>query len=223
MEYIDKNRIENNRAELIGVIEDDLALSHQVYGESFYTFTLRVQRLSGTNDRIKVLISERLLPDGSFKAGSRVRITGQFRSYNHVGETGNRLILTVFVKDIKPETDEAGNPNQLYLNGYVCKEPVYRTTPFGREITDMLVAVNRTYNKSDYIPVIAWGRNARFARQLAVGDNVQVWGRIQSRTYQKHLSDTETVTKTAYEVSVNQMSAEGTKSEEQESPENSEQ
>ncbi|MEE0838982.1 MAG: single-stranded DNA-binding protein, partial [Acutalibacteraceae bacterium] len=118
----------------------------------------------------------------------------------------NRLVLTIFAKDIKRNTDEKNhNPNVLYLNGYICKPPIYRTTPFGREITDLLIAVNRSYNKSDYIPVIAWGRNARYAKTLDVGDNVRVWGRIQSRNYQKRISDEEVITKTAYEVSVNRM------------------
>ena len=133
-------------------------------------------------------------------------ISGQFRSYNNYNASENKLLLTLFAKDIEVFDEEKHkNPNSIYLNGFVCKPPVYRTTPFGREITDMLIAVNRTYNKSDYIPVIAWGRNARYCKNLVVGDNIKIWGRMQSRNYQKHLSDDEVVTRTAYEVSVSKL------------------
>ena len=196
----------NNQAKIIGQVDDELKFSHQVYGEKFYIFTLKVPRLSGIYDYIKVLTSERLLCDCSCNVGEHVEIDGQFRSYNSTDETTNKLVLTVFAKDINPYTDDnPKNPNSLYLDGYICKPPVYRTTPFGREITDMLLAVNRTYSKSDYIPVISWGRNARFSKNIQVGDHIRVWGRIQSRTYQKHISDDELITKTAYEVSVNRL------------------
>lgn len=196
----------NNQATVIGTIEDEFTLNHEIYAEKFYTFTLKIPRLSGTYDNIRVMISERLIMDRGYCVGDKVEISGQFRSYNCNEPDGNRLVLTVFARDIAPFNDDgAKNPNQLYLNGYICKEPVYRTTPFGREITDLLLAVNRSYNKSDYIPIIAWGRNARFAKNLKVGDNVKIWGRIQSRNYQKRINDDETVTKTAYEVSINRM------------------
>ena len=196
----------NNQAQIIGIIEDEFKLNHEIYAEKFYTFTLKIPRLSGTFDNIRVMISERLIMDGGYHIGDRVEITGQFRSYNCNEPDGNRLILTVFARDIVPLAEENyKNPNQLYLNGFICKPPVYRTTPFGREITDLLLAVNRSYNKSDYIPIIAWGRNARFAKSLEVGDNVKIWGRIQSRNYQKRIIEEETITKTAYEVSINRM------------------
>ena len=196
----------NNQAKIIGHVEDELSFSHQVYGEKFYIFTLKVPRLSGTYDFIKVLTSERLLTDCSCNPGDYLEIDGQFRSYNSTEENTNRLVLTVFAKNISPcEELSPKNPNSLYLDGYICKPPVYRTTPFGREITDMLIAVNRTYSKSDYIPVISWGRNARYCKNFQVGEHIRVWGRIQSRTYQKHLSEEETITKTAYEVSVNRL------------------
>lgn len=199
--------ITNNQAQAIGVIEGEFLFNHEIYAEKFYTFTLNIPRLSGTDDSVRVMISERLLAGEKFKAGDLVEIEGQFRSYNSYEPTGeNRLVLTIFAKDIRLKTDLGNsNPNMLYLNGYICKKPVYRTTPFGREITDLLIAVNRSYNKSDYIPVIAWGRNARYANTLNVGDNVKVWGRIQSRNYQKRINEDEVVTKTAYEVSVNRM------------------
>lgn len=199
--------ITNNQAQVTGIITDDFTFNHEIYAEKFYTFTLNIPRLSGTDDSIRIMISERLLAGEDFKVGDKVDISGQFRSYNSYENPGeNRLVLTIFAKDIHRNTDEKNhNPNTLYLNGYICKAPIYRTTPFGREITDLLVAVNRSYNKSDYIPVIAWGRNARYAKNLNVGDNVRVWGRIQSRNYQKRLNDDEVVTKTAYEVSVNRM------------------
>lgn len=201
-----ENNSGNNVARVCGVVEDEPEFNHEIYGEGFYLFTLKIPRLSGASDNIKVMVSERLLTDYSPAVGDFVEITGQFRSYNSCENGENKLILTVFAKELLL-SDEAicKNPNSLYLNGYVCKEPVYRTTPFGREITDILLAVNRTYNKSDYIPVIAWGRNARYCKGFKVGDNIKIWGRIQSRAYQKKISEEETVTKTAYEVSVGKL------------------
>lgn len=197
--------ITNNQTEITGIIEDDFCFNHEIYAEKFYTFTMNVPRLSGTHDSIRVMISERLIMDGSYQKGDMVAVTGQFRSYNSTDAGSNRLILTVFAKDIMHIENESRNPNRLYLNGYICKAPIYRTTPFGREITDLLLAVNRSYNKSDYIPVIAWGRNARYAKNLDVGDNIRIWGRIQSRNYQKRIGEDEVITKTAYEVSVNRL------------------
>ena len=200
------NNVSNNQAAVIGTIEDEFVFNHEIYAEKFYTCTVRVPRLSGTSDDIRVMVSERLIMDGEYNVGDMVEVTGQFRSYNSYENGDNRLVLTVFAKDIMHyEEADNKNPNTLYLNGFICKEPVYRTTPFGREITDLLLAVNRSYNKSDYIPIIAWGRNARFAKNLKVGDNVKIWGRIQSRTYQKRISDEETITKTAYVVSTNRI------------------
>lgn len=201
-----ENYIANNRAEVMGVVADELVFSHEIYGEKFYTFTLKIPRLSGISDDVKIMVSNRLLSGMELCVGDFVEVDGQFRSYNSYENGDNRLVLTVFAKDLRfaDETEEK-NPNSLYLNGFICKPPVYRTTPFGREITDLLVAVNRSYNKSDYIPVIAWGRNARFCKNINVGDNIKIWGRIQSRVYQKHLSDDEVVEKTAYEVSVSRM------------------
>lgn len=196
----------NNQATLIGNVNDELTFSHQVYGEKFYIFTLKVPRLSGTFDLIKILTSERLLCSCDCNVGDCIEVDGQFRSYNSTEEGSSRLVLTVFAKDIRKYDEEfPQNPNMLYLDGFICKEPVYRTTPFGREITDMLLAVNRTYNKSDYIPIIAWGRNARYCNSFGVGEHIRIWGRIQSRTYQKHITDDEVVIKTAYEVSVNRL------------------
>lgn len=200
------NNLSNNKASIIGTIKDEFKLNHTVFSENFYTCTLSVPRLSGITDDIQIMVSERLKIDETFDVGDVVEVIGQFRSHNSSTPDGHRLILTVFAKDIMHCDNTSGkNPNVLYLNGFICKPPVYRNTPFGREITDLLLAVNRSYNKSDYIPIIAWGRNARFAKTLKVGDNVKIWGRIQSRTYQKKISDEESVTKTAYEVSVNRM------------------
>ncbi len=204
--HIMTTELQNNQAAVTGEIESEFVLNHEIYAEKFYTCTLRIPRLSGAYDNVRVMISERLIMDGEYNVGDIVEVTGQFRSYNSYENGDNRLLLTVFAKDIRhADADETKNPNSLYLNGYICKPPIYRTTPFGREITDLLIAVNRNYNKSDYIPIIAWGRNARFAKNLKVGDNVKIWGRIQSRTYQKRLSEDEIVTKTAYEVSINRM------------------
>ncbi len=197
------NYTENNKVFIAGTVSSEPEFSHEVYEESFYTFVLDVPRLSETRDFVKVTVSEKFLVGDGIAVGDKVRIEGQFRSYNNFSNVGNRLILTVFVRYIERiYEDEDENTNYIYLNGYICKQPVYRTTPFGREIADILLAVNRSYNKSDYIPCITWGRNAKFAENLKVGDNVIVKGRIQSREYQKKLSETEVETKTAYEVSV---------------------
>ena len=183
------NIIENNMVTISGKVVSNIEFSHEVYGEGFYYFMLDVPRLSESSDRIPVTISERLTSKDKLEIGTIIEVEGQFRSYNSYSNGGNKLVLTVFARDIIFIDDEKKikNPNQIYLNGYICKKPVYRTTPFGREITDILLAVNRPYNKSDYIPCIAWGRNARFSESCAVGDNIKVWGRIQSRTYQKKL------------------------------------
>lgn len=203
------NLIENNVVTIAGRVISDLEFSHEIFGEGFYTFTLKVPRLSENNDFLPVTISERLINNRKIEIGSLVEIEGQLRSYNNTNYTkeGNKLILTVFAREIKflENEKQVKNPNQIFLNGYICKKPVYRTTPFGREITDLLLAVNRPYNKSDYIPCIAWGRNARYSENLNVGDNIEIWGRVQSRGYQKKLDTGEVVEKIAYEVSISKM------------------
>lgn len=199
--------IENNLVTVAGKVISELEYSHEVYGEGFYSFILEVPRLSDSNDKIPITISERLISRDKISKGSILEIEGQFRSYNNYTKEGNKLILTVFAREVEVLEDEnrIKNPNQIYLNGYICKKPIYRTTPFGREITDLLLAVNRPYNKSDYIPCIAWGRNARYSANLSVGDNIKLWGRIQSREYQKKCSSGEIITKIAYEVSISKM------------------
>ena len=200
------NYTENNKVVVMGTVVSELSFSHEVYEEKFYTFMLSVPRLSETEDIIRVTISEKFLVGLSLHQGMKVIIRGQFRSYNNFTSIGNRLILTVFVKDIEEAEDKPlENANSIHLNGYICKQPIYRTTPFGREIADILIAVNRSYNKSDYIPCIAWGRNAKYAETLAIGDNVEIKGRIQSREYQKKITETETESKTAFEVSVSRI------------------
>ena len=189
----------NNHVLLRGKIKELPTYSHTVMGEGFFEMFVEVQRLSAEVDVLPVTISERLI--GDFNVGDEIGIVGQFRSYNKLEENHSRLMLTIFVKElIDPE--EISEINQIYLMGYICKEPVYRTTPFGREICDVLLAVNRAYNKSDYLPCIAWGRNARFVRDLGVGEKLEVQGRIQSRAYQKRVGDDEFQTKVAYEISI---------------------
>ena len=202
-----QNNTSNNEVSLIGTVVSELKFSHEVYKEGFYTFVLKVPRLSDSYDYINITISERLTKDLDMSIGTQYLITGQFRSYNNYTPGGNRLLLTVFAKDILPQNTDSVeiNPNNIYLNGYICKPPIYRVTPFGREITDILMAINRSYNKSDYIPCIAWGRNARFASTLSVGDNIHIFGRVQSREYQKKISEDEVITKIAYEVSISKM------------------
>ncbi|NLM10693.1 MAG: single-stranded DNA-binding protein [Clostridiaceae bacterium] len=202
------NAMENNSASLTGKIISKPEFSHEVYGEGFYNITVEVPRLSNTYDYLPVMFSERLLPLEKFEIGKIVAVDGQFRSYNNYSsEGGHKLLLTVFARDIviMDPSDKVRVTNSIYLNGFICKNPVYRTTPFGREISDILLAVNRAYNKSDYIPCIAWGRNARYASNFEVGDNIKIWGRIQSRKYQKKLSDGTVEDRIAYEVSISKM------------------
>ncbi|GKX66075.1 single-stranded DNA-binding protein [Inconstantimicrobium mannanitabidum] len=195
----------NNKIVLQGKVASGLEYSHAMYGESFYTFALDVVRLSDSKDRLNITISERLLINFPLEIGMDVVVDGQLRSYNKFIDGNNRLILTVFAREIEICEEKFKNPNEIYLDGYICKEPIYRTTPFGREIADVLLAVNRAYNKSDYIPTIAWGRNSRFCKTLSVGDNIRVWGRLQSREYQKKTSEESVTKKIAYEVSISKM------------------
>lgn len=199
--------VKNNEVSVVGKVIGDMEFSHKVYGEGFYTFEIEVPRLSDCVDTLPITISERLLPEVGDLSGEIVEILGQFRSYNQYDEGRNRLILTIFVLELNILEDPEAHrsKNTIFLNGFVCKDPVYRTTPFGREITDLLIAVNRSYHKSDYIPCISWGRNARYAQHLETGDNIMLWGRIQSRNYQKRLENGETVTRVAYEMSISKM------------------
>ena len=201
------NYLDNNHLVLVGKIVSDKNYSHEIYGEKFYVFNLEVVRLSSTVDIIPITISERLLTGIDLKIGKKVSVEGQFRSYNNYENERNRLILTVFAKEILEVSEEEKDDitNEVTLVGYVCKKPVYRQTPFGREIADVLLAVNRAYNKSDYIPCIAWGRNARFCQNIEVGTEVKIVGRVQSRTYEKKFEDGTVETRVAYEVSVASM------------------
>ena len=195
----------NNKVFISGEIVSEAEFSHEVYGEGFYEMSVLVKRLSGQGDVLPVTVSERLITDGSLKMGVTINALGQFRSYNKLVDGKSKLMLTVFVRELLDEAPV--NPNSIVLTGYICKPPIYRTTPFNREIADILIAVNRSYNKSDYIPCIAWGRNARFAKNLAVGEKIAISGRIQSREYQKRLTDDDIKTLTAYEVSISKLAA----------------
>ena len=196
--------LEDNVVTLSGEISSEPLLNHELYGEKFYMYTLSVKRLSDEYDEIPLTISERLINPEELPIGSLITVQGQFRSYNKHDEKKNRLILAVFVREIAFD-EERKDDNIIGLNGYICKEPVYRKTPLGREIADLLIAVNRPYGKSDYIPCICWGRNARFASGIEVGAKVEVYGRIQSRTYTKKISEDELETRTAYEVSISKI------------------
>jgi len=215
----------NNHIGIAGKVHSDFEFSHEVYGEGFYRFELEIYRLSDASDILPVTISERIVDMDNVHVGDWVYITGQIRSYNNYVEEDrrNKLVLTVFARDVEQLPKQAEhaedeglyqqnppdyldiNPNDVFLNGFICKPPVYRTTPFGREIADILLAVNRSYNKSDYIPCIAWGRNARYAGKLSVGSNIRIWGRMQSRPYQKRFDSGEVIDKTAYEVSISKI------------------
>lgn len=195
--------VQTNQLCLCGVINTPPVPDHEVFGEQFYTLDLKVPRLSGTNDILPVTISERLM-DGQIAPGVRICVTGQLRSYNKVVGGAGRLLLTAFAQHLLPP-DEAENPNVVTLQGALCKPPSFRTTPFGREIADLMLAVNRAFGKSDYIPCIAWGRTAHYAASLSVGDKMQVQGRFQSRAYQKQMPDGTAVSRTALEVSLSRL------------------
>ena len=199
--------IENNQVTIMGKVATEFSFSHEVFGEGFYMVEVAVSRLSNFSDYIPLMISERLIDTSQSYIGQKVYVTGQFRSYNRHEELKNRLVLSVFVREIEfiEEETEEMKSNQILLDGYICKDPIYRKTPLGREIADVLLAVNRPYGKSDYIPCICWGRNARYASAFAVGGHVLIWGRIQSREYMKRLSETEMEKRTAYEVSVSKL------------------
>lgn len=199
--------IENNRVSILGEIVSEFRFSHEVFGEGFYITDVAVSRLSDMYDTIPLMVSERLVDVTQNLTGKLVEASGQFRSYNRHEGTKNKLVLSIFVREwqLVEENLEAGKTNQIFLDGFVCKAPVYRKTPLGREISDLLIAVNRPYGKSDYIPCIAWGRNARFASTFEVGGRIQIWGRVQSRDYVKKINEEETEKHTAYEVSVSKL------------------
>lgn len=203
--------LENNQVSIVGEIVSDFSYSHEVYGEGFFVVEVAVNRLSNYADYIPLMVSERLIDTTQSYIGEKIHVTGQFRSYNRHEETKNRLILSVFVRELEfvdeymENEDEERKSNYITLDGYVCKAPVYRKTPLGREIADLLVAVNRSYGKSDYIPCICWGRNARYASAFTVGGHVLLWGRIQSREYMKRIGENQSERRTAYEVSVSKL------------------
>lgn len=201
------NNLMTNNGVVSGEICSDLELSHKSYGEGFYTFLLKVKRLSGYSDFIPVMVSERLILDMNLQKKLNIRVEGQLRTYNKMEGDRNHLIITFFAReiDIQHLEESVKNPNKIFLDGYVCKKPIYRLTPLGREICDIMLAVNRAYNKSDYIPCIAWGRNAKYSQALEVGTHIQIWGRVQSREYKKKKDDDAVETKTAFEVSILKM------------------
>ena len=198
---------ENNQVSIVGEIVSDFRYSHEVYGEGFYMVDISVRRLSDFVDYIPVMVSERLINVNEDYIGQFVYVGGQFRSFNRHEEHKNRLVLSVFARELELLENGCDDDasNEIFLDGYICKESIYRKTPLGREIADLLVAVNRSYGKSDYIPCICWGRNARFASCFEVGTHVQIWGRIQSREYVKKLSETPVEQRVAYEGSVSKI------------------
>ena len=199
--------MENNKVSIIGEIVSGFTFSHKVFGEGFYMVDVSVKRLSGQADIIPLMVSERLIDVHENYIGCTIEALGQFRSYNRHEGVKNRLMLSIFVREVHfmDEFTDYTKTNQIFLDGYICKVPIYRKTPLGREIADILLAVNRPYGKSDYIPCISWGRNARYASSLSVGTKVKIWGRIQSREYTKAISETECEERIAYEVSISKM------------------
>ena len=199
--------IENNKVSVIGEVISEFTFSHEVFGEGFYVVDMAVSRLSDQVDIIPLMVSERLLDVSKDYQGCTMEALGQFRSYNRHEGTKNRLVLSIFVREVNflEEFTDYTKTNQIFLDGYICKEPVYRKTPLGREIADVLLAVNRPYGKSDYIPCICWGRNARFAGGFNVGERCEIWGRIQSREYMKKIGEDQLEKRIAYEVSVSKL------------------
>ncbi|MDO4941385.1 MAG: single-stranded DNA-binding protein [Lachnospiraceae bacterium] len=195
-----------NQAIVAGEVISDFQFSHEIFGEGFYRLRIKVKRLSDAFDEIPLLISDRLVDVNQSYIGKKLEAKGQFRSYNKHENERNHLVLSLFVRELEwIDSYENHKPNYIMLDGYICKEPIYRMTPLGREICDILLAVNRAYGKSDYIPCICWGRNARFAGNLEIGSHIQVLGRIQSRKYQKKMGENEVICRIAYEISVNKL------------------
>ncbi len=207
--------IENNQVTVMGEIVSGFSFSHEIFGEGFYMVDVKVKRLSESYDIIPVMVSERLMDVSADDIGMLICVNGQFRSYNRHEERKNRLVLSVFAREVEfvEELEESAKTNQIFLDGYICKEPIYRKTPLGREIADLLLAVNRPYGKSDYIPCICWGRNARYANHFRVGERCAVWGRIQSREYMKKLDEEHAEKRVAFEVSVSKLEIVGEEAE----------
>jgi single-stranded DNA-binding protein len=202
--------IENNKIELCGVIASTPELNHKTYGENFYGFRLSCSRKSTEKDMLPIIVSDRLVEIKDLQVGKKISVKGQVRTFNkHISDDKRKLLIMVFARDVREIEEESESApefnNNVKLSGYICKPPVYRVTPKGREIADVLIAVNRTYGKSDYIPCITWGRNARFAGNLDIGTRIDVEGRLQSREYTKKLDDGTEEIRTAYEISVSRI------------------
>jgi single-stranded DNA-binding protein len=191
---------ENNEVYMAGEIISDFQFSHEVFGEKFYIFDLKINRLSGKFDVLPIMVSERILDVTNSPVGADVEIEGQLRSYNQNKDGKSKLVLSIFAETIT-NLDEPKNANIVTLQGFVCKQPNYRKTPLGRDISDFTIAVNRPYAKSDYIPSIAWGRNAIYLTEQPVGTEIRVVGRFQSREYTKKLENGESKIRTAFEFS----------------------
>ncbi len=193
----------NNKVQLYGEIYKSPVFSHELYGETFYEMKVACKRNSGTLDILPVIISERIMGEHDFSNGAKINAFGQFRSLNKIIDGKKNLLLNIFITEILDK--KIFTNNQIELQGFICKKPIYRVTPFGREIADIMIAVNRAYGRSDYIPCIAWGRNAAFAKSIKVGEKIGIVGRIQSRQYEKKISDNEVIKKMAYEVSISKL------------------
>ena len=201
------NYIDNNIVKIGGKVVSELEFSHEIYEEKFYRFYIETKRMSEYSDKLPIIISERIINIEEIKVGNIIVVEGQLRSYNQMIDGRSKLVLSIFAKDFeKTEDERVLTLNDATFIGYICKKPVYRQTPFGREIADVLLAVNRTYKKSDYIPCILWGRNAKYCEQVEIGDMIKLNGRIQSRNYEKKQEDGTTISKVAYEVSVSRLS-----------------
>lgn len=197
---------ETNKVFLTGKINSAFGYSHKISGEAFYKTILMVKRLSGNKDFIPVILSEKAIDVTEDYTGQFISIHGQFRSHNYYKDGRSHLELYVFAQDIQfVEEKDAIYENKIYLNGCLCKPPIYRLTPLNREIADFLLAVNRTHEKSDYIPGICWWKNATEIASYPVGKHIALSGRIQSREYTKKDADGNAVNKIAYEVSIQKL------------------
>lgn len=203
------NTNEDTNTTLEGIIKEEGTYSHEIHGEKFYTLKLGILRLSGYEDVIPITFSERLIQKDTLKEGKKILIRGQIRTYNKYKNGKNQLIITIFAREIEELeefiTENESIVNEVTLTGYICKNPIYRKTPLGREITDLLVAVNRNYDKSDYVPSVVWGRNARYCKDLEIGSKINLVGRIQSRIYEKQDANGNVEKRAAYELSISSL------------------
>ena len=189
-----------NAGRFVGCVLSEPVFSHENHGEDYFRIMLQIARLSGSADTLPLLVSRTQLEQTPVFAGERLAAEGEVRSFNNRSGVGSKLVLTVFVRTLRSAQADEPDCNRLTLQGTLCRAPIYRRTPLGREICDLTLAVNRRYGRADYLPCICWGTVARNCAERAVGDELRLEGRFQSRSYVKKLGE-QSVSRTAYEVS----------------------